>query len=358
MAKKRILVDFHHSTLLQSLIMLFEQRLGYKVYRPIGQDWFNEGYWKINDSAETAAQYLSLDQSFVPKDGTPALNKMVDQDLFDGESPETGVYYCGYPEYGEVNRACTLEFFKNNDFDLVLSSIPQHIEPFKKLAEEAGAKHIFQVGNDWDFELLHGLNVMASTRPRRAPDDVNVIFYHQEFDTQIFRPRRIKPNKKIYSFVNILQNHTQAWDDFQKLELLLERKGFEFATFGGQCRDGNINGPQALADKMAEAMLIFHVKDGGDGFGHIIHNAYSVGRPVIVRSSQYKGKLAQELFAPGTCIDLDTMSIPEAANVIVRLSHSPIQLVRMHTKTSERFRELVNYEVEAERIEQWLQTIT
>ncbi len=359
---RRILVDYHHTSLLTSLNMLFGDRLHHMVYRPIGIEWFTEGFWAINNARETAEQFLSFDQEYQPKDGTPPLNKIVgdltvSRDRTLGETPENGVYYCGTPE--EIHRACTIDFFKKNKFDLVLCSIPQHIPLYKQLIEiyQPQAKLIYQVGNDWDFDTLHGMNVLASVRPRRVPDDVNAMFYHQEFDTNIFRKRVAMPTKNIHNYVNVLQEKPSAQADFDKLESLLGRKGFHFKSYGGQNRDGNVSGPHALAESMKDAMLVFNVKPGGDGFGHIIHNAYSVGRPVITRRSHYEGKLAAELLIPGTCIDLDSMSMPDAANRINRLYHSPMELVKMSKLAHDRFKQLVNYEAEAERIKQWLTTL-
>ncbi len=357
---KRILVDYHHTSLLTSLKMLFGDRLRYMLYRPIGIEWFDEGFWAINNARETAEQFLSLDQQYKPGDGTPPLNTFVpditlQRDKVLGETPENGVYYCGFGS--EINRACTLDFFKKNKFDLVLCSIPQHIEPFKRLIKEymPDAKLIFQVGNDWDFETLGGMNVLASVRPRRVPDNVNVMFYHQEFDTNIFRKRLLTPTKKINSYINILQNTGQGWQDFTQLEEILQRKGFEFKSYGGQCRDGNIGGgPADMAESIKESMFVFHVKPGGDGFGHVIHNAYAMGRPVITRRSHYEGKLAAELLIPGTCIDLDECSIADAANRLVRLSHSPLQLAKMGKAAHDRFKQIVNYDLEGERIKSWL----
>lgn len=310
-------------------------------------DWFDEGYWAINNQRDTAAQFLALEAQ--PVDNTPGLN----DPAYDNH---VGTCYGIFDPGNEtVHKACTLDFFKNNRFDYVVASIPAHIPLFKGLIAkyQPHAKLIVQIGNEWPMELLRGNNVLASVKPRTV-DGVNAIFYHQEFDQAFFYPSAPPLNKNIYSFVNILQNMPLAWSDFESLERILGRKGFDFRSFGGQCRDGNMTGPHELAQKMREAMLIFHVKEGGDGFGHIIHNAYAVGRPIVTRSRFYKDRLAEELLVPGTFIDLDTMSIADAANKINRLSYMPDTLAEMGQKAAARFREVVNYEQEAEQIKVWL----
>ena len=62
MHKPVVFTDFHHAGLLNSLILLFEGRMHGAVYRPIGIDWANKGYWAIYDHPATRQQYLTLDQ--------------------------------------------------------------------------------------------------------------------------------------------------------------------------------------------------------------------------------------------------------------------------------------------------------
>lgn len=356
----RVLTDFHHSSLLRATNLLFGERLRMMVYRPIGLEWFDEGFWAINDQRDTAEQFLSLDQAFEPRDQTPALNKLTyDRDELLGERAEDGVMYVADPGGASHHRACTLAFFKENRFDYVIASIPAHIPLFRELIAkyQPEAKLIVQIGNEWPLELLDGCNVLASVKPRLMPN-ANPVFYHQEFDLDIFHPSPAIANRKIYSFINILQNMPLAWSDFTGLEMILKaRSGYEFKSFGGQCRDGNMTGPIELADKMREAMMIFHVKEGGDGFGHIIYNAYAVGRPIITRSRFYKDRLAEELLIPGTFIDLDENNLPAATNAINRLGYSPDHLMEMGERAATRFREVVDYVAEANRIKQWLEDL-
>jgi hypothetical protein len=352
----RVLTDFHHSSLLRATNLLFGDRLGMEVYRPIGMDWFHEGFWAINDQEDTARQYLEIGSQ--PLDKTPALNEADDMpiesaDWFDVHDPGNN----------STHRAATLRFFKRAEFDYVIASIPAHVGLFERLIAKynPNAKLIVQVGNEWPPELFAGYNVLASIKPRDFPK-ANVQFYHQEFDLDIFQPAPMPTqpiNRKVYSFINCLEQQMPlAWSDFTGLEFTLgARSGFKFKTFGGQCRDGNMNGPHELADKMREAMFIFHVKEGGDGFGHILYNAYAVGRPVITRRRFYKDRLGEELFAPGTYIDLDEHNLPEAFNILNRLANSPVQLIEMGKAASARFREVVHYEREAREIRSWLEQL-
>jgi len=42
---------------------------------------------------------------------------------------------------------------------------------------------------------------------------------------------------------------------------------------------------------MKNSSAIFHAKSLGDGFGHIIHNAFALGRLILVRGKYYEGRL-------------------------------------------------------------------
>lgn len=345
----RVLCDFHHSSLLRSLSLLFEDRLEMDLYRPIGMDWFDEGFWAINTQRDTAEQFLEFDSQ--PIDNTPPLNNWRHDVGVDG------TYFVYDPGMRSTHRAATLAFFKKNKFDYIIASIPQHVVLFEQLIREyqPQAKLIIQMGNNWDLDRWKNYNILASIAPQ--PAEANIFFYHQEFDLTIFNDTPVQPVRKIFSFVNVIQQFPEAWQDYSELKRMMERLGWEMKAYGGQCPDGNMTGPHELASKMREAAFIFHVKPGGDGFGHIIHNAYAVGRPVITRPSHYRGQLAEQLLIPGTFIDLDRYNGPDVKNILTRLMFDPDALEAMGKAAANRFDEVVNYKSEAEGIKSWLTTL-
>lgn len=326
-------MTFHHDGLLESLYLLFEDRLGHELYRPVGMDWFTNGLWQINDSAETARQYLMPDL-LPPHDYPPLNNDLVDK----------GDHY-QINWYGRLQRLVTLEQFRAMPFDIVIASLPQHLEPFRALAGGKGAKFIFQIGNNWVWPESQNLNAMASITPRETA--ANAIFYHQNFDTNIFYPTPVDPeSKRIYSFVNCLQSYPQAWQDYLDIKERMEPLGWEVKAYGGQNPDGNINGNDALADKMREATFILHIKPGGDGYGHILHNAYSVGRPVITRRADYEGQLGGNLIKPGTYVEYtDT----EHYHFI-----DPVYARAMGEGARKSFEEEVDFDREAKEVAEWI----
>jgi hypothetical protein len=349
----RVFSDYHHTSLLRSLTLLFEDRLGMCLYRPIGMDWFDEGYWAINNQRDTAQQFLQPEGP-ANTDGSPLLNQLSrDRNVILNEDPAHGVHIVKDPGGFSTHRACTLEYFKNNRFDYVIASIPAHVPVFERLIAQfqPHAKLIVQVGNNWDLEMFSGRNILASISPRLTT--ANAIFYHQEFDTEIFHESPTLPVSRIYTFLNCIREYPAAWADFQDLRRMLG-SSWEVKSFGGQCPDGNMEGPVELANKMRESMAVLHVKPGGDGFGHIIHNAYAVGRPVITRPSHFRNQLAEQLLIPGTFIDLDRYGRNEVRRILLQLQQDPDGLREMGHRAAARFREVVNYELEGKEIEQWL----
>lgn len=335
---KNILSDFHHQSLLYSLILLFEKRLGYNLYRPIGMEWYEQDFWMVYPARDTAEQYLSLDQGIRPKDGSNPLNQIKDI--------QDDVYFVHDIEHNILNKAITLETFKKMPIDIVIASIPQHISRFKRLIQmyKPEAKLIYQIGNQWNVEG-DVQNIMASARINSPV--WNTVIYHQEFDRSIFDLYMPRHGKKIASFMNVPQNMPD-YNLFLEMEKLMP--DWEFKAYGGQGRDGNMNGSELLANEMANQRFIWHVKSGGDGYGHIIHNAAALGRPAIVKKSYYQGKLAEDLMIDGvTCVDIDGLSPSDIKNKIEHFNQED-RYLKMCMATYENFKAKVNFDKDAKSI--------
>jgi len=345
------MVDFHHAGLLNSLILLFEKRLGGNVYRPIGEEWFEQGFWKVYDHPATVKQFLGIGGS--TPDGSERLNEVVDE-------PLEGLYHCKDIESHSTNKAITFDLFMKLQIDIVIASIPAHIKPFKYLCEihPNRPKFIYQIGNSWNIEAGLSSNIMASANINDVPENIHFIKYHQEFNTNIFCPSVGIPDKKIYSFVNVFngQNHFASdWNLFTQLERQL--LDWEFKSFGGQCRDGSCNGSHELAIKMQQARFIWHTKAGGDGYGHIIHNAAAVGRPLIVKKNYYWGKLAEALLIDGiTCINIDNLGYEEIINKINYFNDAQ-RYNEMCVATYQNFIKVCNFDKEFRGLQNFLEKL-
>lgn len=337
----RVFSDFHHSSLYSSLLYTLEGRLGYEVYRQIGERWFKEGFWRINRQRDTIAQYLST-YGYKPDDGTPSLNNSMWE--------ENGIYYSKDPNTNQIHKAITFEKFMEMDFDVVICSIPQHIKPFKELAKKKGAKFVFQEGNNFHLPDSEYPNLMSSTFPR--PTECHSIFYHQEFDTNIFKPAKRTKKKTIYSFTNVMKNDPYAYSWFISLEN--ELKEYEFKAFGSQNRDGSLTGIDTIAKTMNQARWALHVKSSGDGFGHVIHNLFACGVPLITVKSFYEGHLAGQMMNDKCCIIIDGMTPKQAADMI--RSHEE-KNEEMGQEARHQFEEMVDFEKEADDIKSFMENL-
>jgi len=348
-----VFTDFHHGALLQSLILLFEKRLGGKVFRPIGTEWFEKGYWKVYNHPATVQQYLTYAQGYRPQDGTQPLNII--------ENVEQDIYYCHDIESDGYNRAVSYEKFMSMPIDIVIASIPQHIYPFQKLCElhPSHPKFIYQIGNAWDVHTTDNVtNVMASARVD-IPANIHSIIYHQEFDTNIFKPVSPSSQNTITSLVNcfdVADIFKSDWQLFTEVERLMT--DWKFRALGGQCRDGAAHGNQGVANTIQEARFIWHTKHGGDGYGHVLHTSAAMGRPIIFKGSQYNGKLGGELLIDGkTGIDIDGLT-PEKIAEKVRMYNQPMIYAKMCQEMRWRFEDKVNFDLEALAIKDFLHVLT
>lgn len=337
--------DLHHGDLYYSLQLLFEKRLGWTLLRPIGTDWFTQGYWKLaevyGNHPDTIRQFLGLD-----------VHKWEAYKFLNGDYKlEDGVYHIYDPIHDIHQKAITFEQFKQMDIDLVISSYQPHDLVYADLISKykPKAKHIAQMGNI--YQTTQVKNVMCSTMPYPVESDKNVVFYHQEFDLETFKYTPPTGNKKITSFVHCLPRKEQ----YELFKLGLPE--YKFKSHGAGCPDNPITGAKNVAQIMSESMFGYHVKPGGDGFGHTLHSFYACGRPVLIGGNDYRDKLAGNLLQDGvTCIDLDKHSFNENINLI-RYHSEPERHKLMCENAYKRFKEVVDYDQEEAEIRKFLEKI-
>lgn len=337
----KILTDFHHSSLFSSYLYTLESRLGHECYRQIGRDWFDKGFWKINRQEDTIAQYLGT-YGYQPNDGTPSLNNTL--------WVQDGIYYSRDPNTGQIHKAITFDKFMEMDFDVVIASIPDHIEPFKKLAQMKNAKFLFQVGNEFPFDYDSVPNLMASIMPRSLK--THHIFYHQEFDTSLFNYEKPKKSKEIHNYMNVLHNYPESYEFFLELEKCMPE--YTFKMFGSQNRDGVITGVDNLSKSMKKARWVYHYKPGGDGYGHVCFNTLAVGRPMIVNKRHYEGKLFGTMIDDKSSVIMDGLTPDQLADIIRNKEELNEELGK---ESFRRFKENVDFEKEAKDIQNFLENL-
>ncbi|MFE4707349.1 hypothetical protein [Peribacillus simplex] len=333
-----VFTDFHHPSLLYSLILLFEKKMGGMVFRPIGKDWYTQGFWKIYLYHDAVDQFLEI--------GNTKHNSVVSH-LCNDSTFNLPVYVC--KDYtGFSNNAITLESFYKIPFDILIATIPEHIVTFRKLCEAHPNKPklVYQIGNPWSIEA--GIsNVMASAKIQNVPKNINFISYHQEFDLSIFHPDFSYPAKNICSFVNCFNTadiYTDDWKLFESVESIMS--DWNLKSYGALCRDGEIVGQNKLADRMRDSRFIWHTKFGGDGYGHIIYNSAAVARPLVVKMEYYDDRLGKELMQEGkTCLAIDGLTPQEIVNKILYYSEEN-RYAALCKNVNKNFKEKVDFDKE------------
>ncbi len=327
-----VLADFHHADLWWSLHILFEKRLGWKLYRPYGMEWYDQGYFHLygdlrkKDPNRTLAKQYLLDTIFD----------------FDGERGCGRETYYGCQDFPRF-RLLTLDRVKETPIDIIFCTVNENEPYFAKVREFwPKAKMVRQVGNHYDTNVDHGLypNLMSSAiDPYTAFKGPNKILYRQEFSLDLFSYSPQLEGKKIYSFQNDLEGTEETWEGW--LAMMHGLRDYEFRFYGVGNDGGKIYSKRQYVRKMAESSLIYQLKDW-DGYGHVIHNAFLMGRPVITKRAYYQDKIAGPLFTDTNYIEFGDL------DKIRSLDFDELQ--RMSLEAHNRFTQVVNFDYEFENV--------
>ncbi len=344
-----IFCDLHHSGLYYALKLLLEDRLGYSLFRPVGMEWAEAGFWEIHKpygyNIDTAKQFLQIKPEHIPVDGTPPLNTVIASNLIHYEVEEKA--------HGYIQKCLTLKQFIDMDIDIIIASIPDHWITYEKLRKKykPKAKLICQMGNiGWhNLDLIKEgkvNNLLASVKSFKLPKNVNFCFYHQEIDLNIFSQSIVPDKKQISSFVIGLPDE-QVFLNYQRL-----LPDFNFTAYASKYAPF-IQTIKELSEKMGEADFIFHKKKFGDGFGHLLYSSAFIGRSLLIDFKDYSDKLGGELLIDGiTAIDISSRTT--AQNVELIRKSNPKQ---MGLNIAKHVRELVDYGKEATEVRHFIDNL-
>lgn len=338
----QILADFHHSDLFWSL-QLLANRLGATLYRPYGMEWYDEGYFKLYGDLRRKDPYRWIAKQY-----------LVDT-LFDYAGPtkigrET---YNGCKNYPFFNTL-TLEEAKTTRIDIVICSVHENEPYFAKLKEfYPNAKFIRQVGNDLDTIIDNEAypNLLASaTSPYNAFGGHKVL-YRQEFPLELFMPKFPAHFDNIWSFQNDIEQFEDTWEFWTDLKHKL--RNFDFKSYGVACEQGKIYPKREYISLMNMATFILQSKGPWEGYGHTIHNAMYLGRPMIIKYSDYQGKLAEPLLIKDeTFLEMNN-ELPEK----IKFYSQSDKFIKMYNKCQEVFANTVNFDKEFEQIKTFIEEL-
>lgn len=349
----RVLADFHHEDLYHSLHLLFEKRLGWELYRQIGTEWYHNDFWMVYNHPDTANQYLGIhlteEWAKIRERNAGMYCTMPNETAYEEQE---GIYFI--PDYvrGCAYKGITFEKFKEMRFDIVVSSMPPHIERFNRLIAkyQPGAKHIFQVGNNWSVSGFNVKNILSSSKKANPGKDQNFVFYHQEFDLGRFKHIKCSSPRSVLNMMHLLKG--AGLTKFNEFKTSMPN--WRWSAHGS----GNPDGPiltENIPESFQQHGFLWHYKREGDGFGYNAFNALASGRPIITHKSFFSGMTLEPLLVDGkTCINLDGRSKEEVINL---LEAAASDHDRWAEEAHAHFKSVVDYEAEAERIKVFLQNL-
>lgn len=346
-----VLIDLHHEDLFYSLQLLFQKRLGMNVYRPIGLEWYHEGFWHIFPHINTANQYLSTDG--VPPlsaNGVPVTEEHGEGAWINKDAVGTeGLFHV--PDNQHANpihhRGVTLQAFKDMEFDLIVASIPKHLKAFRELRDkyQPRAKLIFQAGNNWGSIRAENL-LTSSKKTHSSLKDANEVFYHQEFDLSVFKPGSCKNPKSIMN----LQHLSTTTDKLKEVVKYLP--GWELYIHGAGSELGAIPALE-IPQKIRDVGFVWHVKRD-EGYGYNIHHSFACGRPMIVDLSGNQGMTPADLYQEMYTV-LDVRHSPRALAEALKVAADNHDIWCENVYT--RFKEVVNFDEEEQDIRKFLENL-
>lgn len=342
-----ILVDLAGIDLAYAMHYLFEVRLGHKLYWMTGPEWFYNGYCEhINEGIST--QFLAQATGYMIKHDWH-YNIITYREFLDRRN-----------EFD-----CVMTLMQTND--VCPANINPGVSPFQKLIREQAPhmKMIRHIGNPWEV-LLPGCcrNILMSITPndyyctnfttRVKSEGRNLGWAHQEFNLDEFRFAPKVNDKRICSFQGGIAATPRYLKIFNSVRDLMP--DFEWRMYGMSSElPGIALGPE-LGQAFVDSTFIWQTKDGEDGGGHLTHNAFATGRPLICMRDWYGGMMLDMLKDGETCIDLGKRT-PQAAADMIREHSKPEAWTQMSNNVYNTFVKYCDYAKEAEDIKLFLERL-
>ena len=356
----RILADYHHSDLYESLGLLFVDRFHDELFAPYGMEWYDEWYW----SFERAFHGDAVARQYLLGIWAGAVDLGTHWEVDDRTHP------------GRKLRGVTVAQARELGLDVVLCTLTHNERGLSRFAAEVGATYGIQAGNvgqlasvasegaGWDKVKF----VLASTTYEQAPPVPHVI-YRQEFSLDDFRYEYPPAeSRSIASFVQCFPENRgpergSFYDEFTSLaDCYPEFDWKVYGAYGSAPEDrlacGNLSSTPAVAERMRASRMAWHAKFWSDGYGHVIHNLHAVGRPIFSYHNYYADKLAASLMIHGvTGFDLSEMDEASVIATARRLRDDDEYHHQISSAAAGRFRELVDFADDAARVHELIVSV-
>lgn len=319
---------------------LFVKRLGWNLYRPIGEEWRQRGFYKIG---------TPLNLNFSTSDAM----------LIDG------VYHIP-AEMEYTQKGITFDTFQKMDIDIIVTTCFANELAFDNLAKTCKPKALFirHIANIQEKPQIAKNVLLATLEP--MPKGINYMIYCPESsgDYGYTPPNNQQLIRSFSHNLTIYPTELNSWNLFKTSlpEFTFEMYGHNGLSVYSGCKTSYI--PHKLMPQaIKESTFVWHTKPNGCG-GHIPRQAIKSGRPCIVKRTYCNNynSLCKKIYRDVSegesvnCIDLDLRSFNENVKLIREYSepHHHLDLCR---KTAESFTKIINHAEEAQRIKEWIENM-
>jgi hypothetical protein len=372
--------DPHHAMLSQSLVYLFELRLGIELYRPKGREWYDRGFYWHPIEAEAIA-------NLTPSSDNECCPQAPDQFAWQKTSAT------GYFDQDNL-LSRWLPFDRLKEVDYLICTSDRNEQRFADLKRnfKLNARIIRYIGNreedcnidNFDIGLFATLKYYEHFRNLKP-----CMLFHPEFSTELysFSPPPIEP-KFLRSFLNFQHHHREAgspWERWQQyagyaneagaysimhglgtpppgveveldviLDTCFDRMGRPDLKDRSKWPDLRFNQgePQShkqIAELMKLSNLVLHIKRGSEGYGYVIHNLAAMGRPPIIEYDAYRHLSARAFLQhKETCLYVTGHDPTDFENL--RWALEPENNLKMSKALYDRFTNEVNFPAEAAKL--------
>lgn len=350
-----VLCDYHHGELYESLRKVFEVRLGGKLYRPIGREWHDEGYWAISHNEGTIDQFLDYRFST-----SGSISGTFVEDAGEIEARGHKNYFKKILSIYDnpPHNTITFEAAKEFPWDIIIATFPPHYPIMLNFQKKfcPKAKYVIQFGNVvYPRYIPEGIQNALNSTGIVHSEIAHCLDYYQEFDTSCLNPQTPDNDGKFITCF-LVNNGGHRAADYWKLQSLLP--DWTFKEYGVLNKDGNIHLYKDQCQEIRRAAFLWHVKLNGDGYGYTLYRSLYAGKPVILNYGTVysEHRLAKLGFMKDgeTIIDYDGKTLEQIASSLQTMrSNFPIHSENI----SRRMREIINFDREEQNIRRFIENL-
>lgn len=307
--------------------------------RPFGRAWWDAGLRHPDDNWETGQlAFMSRALEY------PTFFSTHDPDRIQTLSHPIGRMLT-YDEARDRGKEVRFVISSQHDTQKFLSEFTKEYCP--------NATYVRQAGNPSEHVWFtkHLLSSDIQTYEKATAEGKHAVLYHQEFPA-VYRPLG-RPWRCVRQYTNWAHQDEKNRAFYLWFKQCAEEVGLTCYENGRGGEDGEVDYHSEMVERFGDSMFTLQRKHW-DGYGMIVHQSYACGRPVICFENDYKGKMAGLLME-----DMKTaVFINNDADYTKKKLQAACAIApQMEEAAYKRFKEVVDFDRDEERIRTWLAEI-